>query len=124
MIIMGNPLSDVNVILKMLKAGCDLFLKDDQGWNCMHWAAYHSNVAAVELLLEKWDVQSVLKLLVEKNDEGLTPLDVADKESQDDFAAWVRIAVRDEMEVLKDLDKKVDESVEKLLLPLLEDKKE
>lgn len=94
MIIMGNPLGDVNCILKFLQAGADLSLKDDQGWNCLHWAAYHSNVAAVEILLEKWDSTSVLKLLVDKNDDELTPLELAEKEGQDDFVAWVKTAVK------------------------------
>lgn len=132
MVVMGNPLGDVNCVLKLVQAGVDLKLKDDQGWNCLHWAAYHSNVAAIEILLEKYDALAVMSLLVDKNNDGLTPLELATKENQDDFVAWVRTAVkqiyvielicRDEIEVLHDLEKKVDEDVEKLLLPLLEDK--
>lgn len=94
MIVMGNPLGDVSCILKFLQAGADLNLKDDQGWNCLHWAAYHSNVAAVEVLLEKWDVTTVMKLLVDKNEDGLTPLELAKKENQNDFVAWVQTAVK------------------------------
>lgn len=94
MVIMGNPLGDVNCIVPLLKSGADLYLKDDQGWNCLHWAAYHSNVAAVEVLLEKWDATAVMKLLVDKNEDGLTPLELAQKENQDDFVAWVQTAVK------------------------------
>ena len=94
MIIMGNPLGDVNCIIKLLQAGADLSLKDDEGWNCLHWAAYHSNVAAVEVLLEKWNVTDALKLLVDKNNDKLTPLELAKKEGQDDFVAWVKTAVK------------------------------
>ena len=52
MIVMGNPLGDLNVISKLVDLGCDISLKDDQDWNCLHWAAFHSNVGAVEVCIE------------------------------------------------------------------------
>ena len=74
MVVMGNPLGDTKTVGTLLQLGADPLLQDDEGWNALHWAAFHSNVGAVE--------------------------------------------------VMKDLNKSIDQDTEKLLVPLLEDKKE
>lgn len=93
MVVMGNPLGDVSAIDKLLKLGASLDMQDDEGWNCLHWAAYHSNVGAVEKLIEVAGSKSVMRLLTVKNKAGMTPIDVAVKEKQDGFVSWVRTTV-------------------------------
>lgn len=133
MVVMGNPLGDTKTVGTLLQLGADPLLQDDEGWNALHWAAFHSNVGAVEVMMEGASA-SVLRMLVQKNKQGQTPIELAEKEQQEDFVAWLRAAVRwvarggcegrDEMEVMKDLNKSIDQDTEKLLVPLLEDKKE
>ena len=67
MVVMGNPLGDVKVVNKLLKLGADPMMKDEDGWNCLHWAAYHSNVGAVEVMMENGASSAVMNLLIEKN---------------------------------------------------------
>ncbi|KNB43698.1 hypothetical protein JH06_4981 [Blastocystis sp. subtype 4] len=122
MVVMGNPLGDVKVVNKLLKLGADPMMKDEDGWNCLHWAAYHSNVGAVEVMMENGASSAVMNLLIEKNKDNLTPLELAEKEGQSGFVAWLRTAVLDELEVMKDLGNSIDQGTEKQLIPLLEDK--
>ena len=93
MVVMGNPLGDVKAVKTLLQLGADPMLKDEDGWTCLHWAAFHRNVGAVEVMMECGATRAVLKLLVEKNSAGLTPLELAKKEEQDDFEVWLRTAV-------------------------------
>ena len=83
----------MSAIDKLLKLGASLDMQDDEGWNCLHWAAYHSNVGAVEKLIEVAGSRSVMRLLTMKNKAGMTPIDVAVKEKQDGFVSWVRTTV-------------------------------
>lgn len=93
MVVMGNPLGDMKTVGTLLQLGADPLLQDDDGWNALHWAAFHSNVGAVEMMMESASA-SVLRMLVQKNKEGLTPLELAEKEQQEDFVAWLRAAVK------------------------------
>lgn len=94
MIVMGNPLGDVKIINTLLQLKANPTLVDEEGWNCIHWAAYHSNVAAVEVMLEGGAVNSVIELLLVQNKDKLTPLDLAIKEGNNDFASWLRHAIK------------------------------
>ena len=94
MVVMGNPLGDVKVVNNLLQLKADTSLVDEEGWNCIHWAAYHSNVGAVEVMLEGGAVRSVIDLLLVQNKDKLTPLDLAVKEGNNDFAAWLRHAIK------------------------------
>ena len=93
MVVMGNPLGDMKTVGTLLQLGADPLLQDGEGWNALHWAAFHSNVGAVEVMMESASA-SVLRMLVQKNKQGQTPIELAEKEQQEDFVAWLRAAVR------------------------------
>ena len=90
MVVFGNPYGDVNVIPKLVAMGGDLTMKDEEGWTCLHWAAYHNNVAAVEVLLESLGSEKVLLLLTEKDKKDHTPYEVAKEAEQKEFCSWIR----------------------------------
>ena len=77
MVVFGNPYGDVNVIPKLVAMGGDL-------------AAYHNNVAAIEVLLESFGSEKVLVLLTEKDKKDRTPYKVAKEADQKEFCSWVR----------------------------------
>ena len=66
MVVMGNPLGDTKTVGTLLQLGADPLLQDGEGWNALHWAAFHSNVGAVEVMMESASA-SVLHMLVQKN---------------------------------------------------------
>lgn len=94
MVVMGNPLGDVKVVNSLLQMKADPKLVDAEGWNCIHWAAYHSNVGAVEVMMEGGAVRTVMDLMLVENKDKLTPLDLAIKHGNNDFAAWLRHAIK------------------------------
>ena len=51
MVVMGNPLGDTKTVGTLLQLGADPLLQDGEGWNALHWAAFHSNVGAVEVMM-------------------------------------------------------------------------
>lgn len=93
MVVMGNPLGDVKVVNKLLQLGADPMMKDEDSWNCLHWAAYHNNVGAVEVMMENGASNVVMNLLIQKNKDNLTPLELAEKEGQNGFVTWLRTAI-------------------------------
>ena len=93
MVVMGNPLGDTKTVGTLLQLGADPLLQDGEGWTAQHWAPFHSNLGAVEVKMASASA-SVLHMLVQKNKEGLTPLELAEKEQQEDFVAWLRAAVK------------------------------
>lgn len=94
MVIMGNPLGDMNAIDTLVKLRVSIDAQDDEGWTCLHWAAYHNNVGGVEKLMETVGSVPVLKLLTVKNKEGLTALEVAKKNGQLNFENWLQATVK------------------------------
>jgi len=66
--------------------GANPSITDKDGWNALHWAAFHGSAAgAKELVKEK-------RLLSVKDKEGLTPLETARKEKNDTIAAIIEAA--------------------------------
>lgn len=61
--------------------GANAALKDKEGWNAMHWAAFHGSEEGARELC-----QLCASLLSETDKEGLTPLETAKKEKNDSVA--------------------------------------
>jgi hypothetical protein len=60
--------------------GANPAICDKEGWNCLHWAAFHgSEEGAKELCKER-------SLMTVKDKEGFTPLETARKEGNDSVA--------------------------------------
>lgn len=94
MVVMGNPLGDMNAIDSLVKMKVLINAQDDEGWTCLHWAAYHNNVGGVEKLMETVGSVPVMKLLTVKNNDGLTALEVAKKNNQVNFESWLQATIK------------------------------
>mmetsp|Transcript_39233 Transcript_39233/g.122768 ORF Transcript_39233/g.122768 Transcript_39233/m.122768 type:complete len:338 (-) Transcript_39233:343-1356(-) len=76
----GDFTSEIGALLKM---GADVFVTDEEGWSCLHWAAFHGNATTVTYLTDstaRSGSYSVPKLVKAKDSEGKTPLRVAKDE--------------------------------------------
>jgi hypothetical protein len=61
------------------KFGGNPAITDQEGWNALHWAAFHGSLSASELLARDFP-----QLLMVKDKEGNTPLDTAKSEGNDE----------------------------------------
>ena len=94
MVVMGNPLGDMNAIDSLVKMKVLINAQDDEGWTCLHWAAYHNNVGGVEKLMETVGSVPVRKLLTVKNNDGWTALEGAKKNNQVNFESWLQATIK------------------------------
>ncbi len=75
------------VVAALLQAGADVNrTNSSQGWTPLHLAAYHNNKALVELLLPH------KPKLDAKDEQGLTPLDLAEKRASTEIINLLRTA--------------------------------
>lgn len=83
MIMSGLGAKNSTKAMKQMKElGADPLLIDGEGWNALHWAAYHGSVEAVKVLQEEFDVVDLGMHLV-KDKEGKVPLDHAVSEGNE-----------------------------------------
>jgi len=83
MILSGLGAKNCTEAMKQVKElGADPLLIDAEGWNAMHWAAYHGSVDAVKMLQDEFDAVGLGMHLV-KDKEGNIPLDHAKGENND-----------------------------------------
>jgi hypothetical protein len=84
MIVCGlKGLETTPTIKNLLKMGANPALTDKDGWNALHWAAFHGSVQGASVLLEQ---PSAKNLLSTKDKEGFAPLELARKEGNDTVA--------------------------------------
>lgn len=75
---LGQVKGTASAIRQAIKLGANPAIADKEGWNALHWAAFHgSPEAAKELAKDK-------SLLESTDKEGLTPLETAKKEENKD----------------------------------------
>jgi len=81
MILAGLGASGTTSAIRTLKElGADPAITDKEGWNALHWAAFHGSLtAAMELKSER-------ELLLVKDKDGNTPVDTARKENNHSIA--------------------------------------
>ena len=66
---------------------------DKEGWNALHWAAFHGSASAAKVLLSKDDYDGITIGLHKLNDkEGKTPYEHAKEEGNDDVAIVIEEA--------------------------------
>jgi hypothetical protein len=80
-------------IRQVKEIGGDPFQVDVEGWNALHWAAFHGSLEAAKALEEDVD-----KLALVKDKEGNTPLDHAKAEGNDDVAKFLEEFLSSTME--------------------------
>lgn len=67
--------------------GANPAICDKEGWNALHWAAFHGSIEGAK------ELRKETKLLTTKSKEGLTPLETARKENNDTVADLLEAAV-------------------------------
>lgn len=78
-----------DAIKKMKSLGASATLTDKEGWNALHWAAFHGSASGAMALMDAFDGMK-LGLHLVKDLEGMTPLDHAVKEKNDDVASFIK----------------------------------
>ena len=86
MILSGLASSDKTskAIKKVISLGGNPGITDSEGWNALHWAAFHGNLATAKQLYE-YDAG----LLQIKDKEGKLPLEIAKQEENNDVAKYL-----------------------------------
>lgn len=80
----GDDGSIVSAIKHVIAVGGNPAITDGEGWNALHWAAFHGSVNAAKVLYEQ--DQSLLNT---KDKEGKPPLQMALSEDNKDVAAYL-----------------------------------
>ncbi len=79
---------------KLKELDADPTLVDSEGWNALHWTAFHGSVVAAKILLEASDCGGFdgvnLGLHLVKDREGKTPLEHAVAEKNHDVAEIIK----------------------------------
>lgn len=70
-----------SAIRQVKELGGNPAIIDGDGWNAMHWAAFHGSAEAAKILKDEDG-----KLYLVKDKEGVTPLELARAEGNDDVA--------------------------------------
>ena len=84
MILSGLTAKGTASALRQLKElGGNPAITDAEGWNCLHWAAFHGSIEAAKELAKDISVLSV------KDKEGKLPLEMAKAEGNDDVAKFL-----------------------------------
>lgn len=79
--------------MKKLKVlGADAKITDNEGWNALHWTAFHGSVEGAKVLMEDFDGMK-LGLHLVKDTAGMTPLDHAIKEENSTVASFLKSKV-------------------------------
>lgn len=74
-----------SAIRQVIVLGGDPAMKDVEGWNALHWAAFHGSLEGVEALQDE-----ILTLAIVQDKEGKTPLDHAKAEGNDAVANYLK----------------------------------
>merc|ERR1739844_671839 len=78
-----------DAIKKMKSLGASATITDKEGWNALHWAAFHGSKEGAVTLMEVFDGMK-LGLHLVKDLEGMTAQDHAVKEENTDIAAFLK----------------------------------
>jgi len=72
-----------SAIRQVKQLGGNPAITDEDGWNCLHWAAFHGSIEAAKELAKDFALLSV------KDKEGKLPLDMAKAEGNEDVAKFL-----------------------------------
>lgn len=89
---LGAP-SAIGAMRQLKSMGANPEKVDKEGWNALHWAAFHGSASAAKVLLSKDDYDGITLGLHKLNDkEGKTPYEHAKEEGNDDVAIVIEEA--------------------------------
>jgi len=88
MILSGlNAKGTVSAIRQVQELGGNPAITDAEGWNALHWAAFHGSIEAARELVKDSSLISV------KDKEGKMPLEMAKAEGNDDVAKFLETLI-------------------------------
>ncbi|KAL3923962.1 MAG: hypothetical protein SGILL_001337 [Bacillariaceae sp.] len=91
-----NAKGTSSAIRQVKELGGDPAIVDAEGWNALHWAAFHGSLdAAKEMVKDP-------TLLTVKDKEGKLPLDMAKAEGNDDVAKFLETVTSSEVSATND----------------------
>ena len=92
MVLAGSRQTPAAVLQWALENGASAVDTDKEGWNALHWAAFHNHPEAAQVLLRDGGSTAAERasLLLRKTDKGETPLEVAVTERNEDVANLIR----------------------------------
>jgi len=74
----------VSAMRQLISIGANPAVTDKEGWNALHWAAFHGSVKAAEELYQQDPA-----LLATRDNEGKLPLDMAQTEGNKEVATFL-----------------------------------
>lgn len=100
MVISGLGVKETtDAMTKMKKLGADPKIVDGEGWNALHWSAFHGCIDGVKYLLSPSGFNSIsIGLHTVKDKEGNTPLMLAETEKNDEVAKIIKQYISDSTE--------------------------
>jgi len=81
-----------DAIKKMKALGAKPTATDKEGWNALHWAAFHGSLDGAKSIMTVFDGMR-LELYLVKDLEGKTALDHAEGEKNDDIASYLKTKI-------------------------------
>jgi ankyrin repeat protein len=91
MILSGlNAKGTTSAMRQVQELGGNPAIVDVEGWNSLHWAAFHGSVEAAK------ELSKVTALLSVKDKEGKLPLQMAKAEGNEDVAAFLEVCTETE----------------------------
>jgi len=95
MVVSGLGAKKVTGALRQMKAiGADPAMLDEEGWNALHWAAFHGSPEAAKVLVSPDDFDAIqMGLHKVKDKEGKTPMDHAIAEGNTEVANIIKAAI-------------------------------
>jgi len=79
----------VDAMKKMKTMGASVSMADNDGWNALHWACFHGSLEGVKTIIEEFDGMKI-GLHTIKDGEGLTPLDNAIQEKNEEIISYLQ----------------------------------
>jgi hypothetical protein len=103
MVVSGLGAKKVTGALRQMKAiGADPAMLDAEGWNALHWAAFHGSPEAAKVLVSTDDFDAIqMGLDKVKDKEGKTPMDHAIAEGNQEVANIIKAAIESSSSTLK-----------------------
>lgn len=87
-----------DAIVKMKSLGASATMTDNEGWNALHWAAFHGSVEGAATLMEEFNGIK-LGLHLVKDSQGMTPLEHAVKEGNTAVAAFIKTTIENAIKI-------------------------
>ena len=84
MVLAGMPIDTCSLIQQLLKQKkIQVELTDNDGWNALHWCAYHNSPESAKVILSTISKSQLQVLCAQSSEDGKSPLEVAHEQNND-----------------------------------------